>query len=45
MGAAKKVLRITTILAGVLLFIISIIRFVKVSSFNFSQVLLSIYMM
>ena len=45
MGNAKKILRVSTIIAGVLLLILSIIRFVKITSLNFSQVLLTIYMM
>ena len=44
MGNAKKILRVSTIIAGVLLLILSIIRFVKITSLSFSQVLLTIYM-
>ena len=44
MATGKKVLRVATIAAGILLLILSIIRFTKIVTLNFSQVLLSIYM-
>ena len=44
MADGKKVLRVATIIAGILLLILSIIRFIKILDLNFSQVLLSIYM-
>ena len=44
MAGGKKVLRVATIIAGILLLILSIIRFIKILDLNFSQVLLSIYM-
>ena len=45
MVEAKKVLRVATIIAAGLLFLLSIIRFIKVSTLSFSQVVLSVYMM
>ena len=45
MGKAKKVLRILTIVAGVLLLGLAIARIVKISELTFSQSLLSFYMM
>ncbi len=41
---AKQALRVATIIAGCLLFILSIIRFVKILDLNFSQKILTIYM-
>ena len=42
---AKQILRIATIVAGVLLLSLSVVRFIKISSLNFSQTVLTIYMM
>ena len=45
MAETKKILRVATIIAGILLFALSIIRLIKITSLNFTQNVLSIYMM
>ncbi len=45
MGAGKKALRIATLIAGVLILFLAICRIVKILDLNFSQALLSFYMM
>ena len=42
---AKQILRIATIVAGVLLLSLSVVRFIKITILNFSQTILTIYMM
>ena len=41
---AKRCLQISTIIAGVLLLALSVVRFVKINTLNFSQTLLTVYM-
>ena len=45
MGKGKQVLRVATFISGVLLFGLSIGRLVKILDMNFSQTLLTFYMM
>ena len=42
---AKQILRIATIVAGVLLLSLSVVRFIKITRLNLSQTILTIYMM
>ena len=42
---AKQILRIATIVAGVLLLSLSVVRFIKITRLNISQTILTIYMM
>ena len=45
MGKCKKVLRIATIISGILLFALAIARLIKILDLTFSQTLLTFYMM
>ena len=45
MGNGKKFLRIATIVSGVLLFALAVIRLIKILDLTFSQALLTFYMM
>ena len=45
MGAGKKVLKIASIIAGILLFALAIARLIKILDLTFSQTLLTFYMM
>ena len=45
MGTGKKVLRIATIISGILLLGLAIARLIHILDLNFSQTLLTIYMM
>ena len=45
MVEVKQILRIATIAAGVLLLSLSVVRFIKISTLNFAQTVLTIYMM
>ena len=45
MVEARQILRIATIAAGVLLLSLSVVRFIKISTLNFAQTVLTIYMM
>ena len=45
MGKAKQALRVATIISGILLFILAVARLIKILDLNFSQTLLTFYMM
>ena len=45
MGAGKKVLKIASIISGILLFALAIARLIKILDLTFSQTLLTFYMM
>ena len=45
MAEPKKILRVATIIAGTLLFILSVIRFIKVKDLNFARIILTLYFM
>ena len=45
MGKCKKGLRIATIVSGILLFLLAVVRLVKILDLTFSQTLLTFYMM
>ena len=45
MGKCKQILRVLTIISGILLFGLSIARLIKIMDLTFSQNLLTFYMM
>ena len=45
MGKGKQVLRIATIISGLLIFALGVARIIKIGDLTFSQALLSFYMM
>ena len=45
MGKGKQILRVATIISGVLLFALAVARLIKIMDLTFSQTLLTFYMM